>query len=233
MEKVTKLDLKKESERIRKKVIEYHTKTGKGHIGSSLSSVEIMTTLYKGVMKKEDRFILSKGHASSILYVLLNDLGILPDDKLDSLDVHPKFNQEYGIHASTGSLGHGLSIGLGIALANKDRNVYVLLGDGECEEGQIWEAVRDTAECNTRNLTAIVDCNKFQGFKQSNFRKLDRKFSGFDWDYSWCDGHDCKELLFKFNSYHKRPHVILAETIKGKGISKIENKLESHYYHIK
>lgn len=227
------LELKEKSEEIREKVIRYHSETGRSHIGSSLSSIEILTTLYYNVMNKEDRFILSKGHASSSLYVILNDLHIIPNEKLYNLEVHPKLNSNYGIYASTGSLGQGLSIGLGMALANKGRRIFVLLGDGECDEGQIWEALRDASDYNAKNLTAIVDCNGFQGFKSTNVRKLDKKFSSFGWNYSWCSGHDCKELLQRFSSPHKKPKVILAKTIKGKGIPEIENTLKSHYYHIK
>jgi len=233
MKKLKHLELKEESEKIRKKVMEYHSKTGKSHIGSSLSTIEILTTLYKEVMNEEDRFILSKGHASSALYVLLNDLNIIPDEKLDGLEVHPKLNLEYGIYSSTGSLGHGLSIGMGMALVNKDRKVYVLLGDGECDEGQVWEAARDASDYNVRNLTAIVDCNGFQGFKSTNFNKLDKRFESFGWDYSWCNGHDCNELLNTFYSYHNKPNVVLARTIKGKGIPEVEGKLKSHYHSIK
>lgn len=232
MGKLNDLELKEKSEEIRKKVIEYHSKTSRGHIGPSLSSIEILTTLYYGVMDKEDRFILSKGHASSALYSILNDLKFIPDSELYSLEEHPKLNKKYGIYASTGSLGHGLSIGLGMALANKDRRVFVLLGDGECDEGQVWEAARDASDYNAKNLTAIVDCNGLQGFKTTNFKNLDKRFSSFGWAYSWCSGHNCKELL-KIISKYERPHVILAKTIKGKGIPEIEGKLKSHYYHIK
>lgn len=233
MESLNSKQLVAKSEEIRKRVIEYHTKTGRGHIGPSLSAVEILTTLYYGIMNNEDRFILSKGHASSVLYTILNEIGKVPDKNLFDLEEHPKLNRGFGIYASTGSLGHGLSIGLGMAIAEKNRRVFVLLGDGECDEGQIWEAARDAADYNIKNLTAIVDCNGFQGFRSTNFRSLDRKFDSFGWDYSWVDGHNCENLLEHLRINHERPSVILAKTVKGKGLPEIEGTLKSHYYHLK
>jgi len=225
--------LQSKSDELRRKVIEYHEKTKRGHMGPSLSSVEILTSLYYNIMDEEDRFLLSKGHASSVLYVVLNDKGKIPDDVLYSLEEHPKINLDYGIYASTGSLGHGLSIGSGIAQANPKRNVYVLLGDGECDEGQIWEAARDASDYHAKNLTAIVDCNGFQGLRRTNNTNLDKKFESFGWNSCWGDGHNCKDLILRINSEHEKPLVILAKTIKGKGMEGLEGTLGSHYYHPK
>ncbi len=226
-------ELNKKSKEIREKIIEYHSKTGRSHIGPSLSAVEILTTLYYDTMRPEDRFILSKGHASSTLYTILNDKGIIPDEELYKLEEHPKIKKDFGIYASTGSLGHGLSIGLGIALANKDRNVFVLVGDGECDEGQIWEAARDASEYNSKNLKAIIDGNGFQGFRKTNYLSLRDKFHAFGWKSITCDGHNVKELSSKLRKQYEQPLAIIAKTVKGKGIKKIEGTLGSHYYHFK
>jgi len=233
MKKLNSRQLQIKSEELRDKVIRYHEKMKKGHMGPSLSAVEILTTLYHGIMGEEDRFILSKGHGSSVLYIVLNDKGLIPDDKLYDLEVHPRINLEYGIYASTGSLGHGLSIGLGMALANTKRNIYVLLGDGECDEGQIWEAARDASDYGAKNLIAIVDCNGFQGLKKTDTSGLDRKFDSFGWDSIWANGHDCGDLTEKLNIRHGKPLVVLAKTIKGKGMGEFEGTLRSHYYHPK
>ena len=220
---------------LRQKVIDFFRKTHKGHIGSSLSVIEILATLHYNVMNEDDSFILSKGHASGAFYVMLNDLGKLPEEVMHDLEEHPKLNPKYGIQASTGSLGHGLSLGLGIALADREHKSYVLLGDGECDEGQIWEAARLASELKVSNLRAIVDCNGLQGFKRSNYESLARRFDAFGWVTSSCDGHDCQELqehltLYN-NSNHQLPAVVVAKTIKGKGVPEIENTLKSHYFH--
>ena len=233
MKKTNNINLKEKSEEIREKIINYHSKTGRHHIGSSLSAVEILTSLYYKVMGPEDRFILSKGHASSVLYTILNDKGLINNEDLYNLEEHPKINKDFGIYASTGSLGHGLSIGMGIALANKKRRVFVLLGDGECDEGQIWEAARDAFEYKTNNLTAIIDGNRFQGFKENDYSSLVSKFSSFGWNAQKCDGHDVKELCSKLIHKNELPSAIIAKTIKGKGIKSIEDTLGSHYYHFK
>lgn len=221
--------LKNKSDEIRQKTIDYHRKTKIPHVGCDLSAVEILTTLHYGIMKEQDSFILGKGHACGVYYIILNEKGLIPDKELDRLEEHPTLNKSYGIEATTGSLGHGLSIGLGMALANKKNNVYVLMGDGECDEGQIWEAAKSASELKTKNLVGIVDCNGWQAFKRTDHKKLDAIFSAFGWETLRCDGHDCNELYNALNKTHNLPFVVLAETIKGKGIPEIENTLKSHY----
>ena len=228
---IDELDAK--SKDLRQKVIDFFRKTHRGHIGSNLSIIEILTTLHYNIMAEGDSFILSKGHASGALYVLLNDLGKIPDDVLYTLEEHPKLKPDYGIEASTGSLGHGLSIGLGMAIADREHKTYVLLGDGECDEGQVWEAARLASELKVSNLKAIVDCNGFQGFKSANYENLAKRFEAFGWTTSSCDGHECRNLCLSFYSQNssQNPEVILAKTLKGKGVSEIENTLRSHYFH--
>jgi transketolase len=219
----------KKSKEIRNKTIEYHKKNKIEHLGCCLSSVEIITTLYYSFMKKADCFILSKGHACGVHYVILNDIGHIPDKEIDKLEGHPTLNKKYGIEATTGSLGQGISVGLGMAIADKNNRIFVLMGDGECDEGQVWEAVRTASELNVQNLICLVDCNGLQGFKSANHTNLDKKFKSFGWEVRRCDGHNCNELLKALNKDNARPLVILANTVKGKGIPRLENKLKSHY----
>jgi len=221
--------LNQKSKEIRLKTIEYHKKHNTPHLGCDLSSVEIMTTLHYSCMKEDDIFILSKGHASGIYYIILNDKGYISDEKMGKLEEHPTLNKKCGIHATTGSLGHGLSIGAGMAIADKKNKVFVLMGDGECDEGQVWEAARSASELSLSNLICIVDCNGFQGLKSTNNDNLGGKFEAFGWEVKKCDGHNCCSLLDTLNFGNKQPLVILASTIKGKGIPDIENKLKSHY----
>jgi len=222
-------DLGKKSQEIRQKVLDYHLSTKTSHVGSSLSCVEILTVLYYYRMSPQDSFILSKGHAAGTLYVILNDKGLIPSDKLYRLEQHPTLNREFGIEATTGSLGHGLSVGLGMALANKESRTYVLMSDGECDEGQVWEATRLASQLKTDNLTAIVDCNGWQAFKRTDTTQLKAKFLAFGWEVVWCNGHNTQELVQSLEIESSKPLAVLAETIKGKGVEKLEDKLESHY----
>jgi transketolase len=224
---INELELK--SYEIRKKVIDYHKKKKSPHLGSDLSAVEILTSLYYNVMNDKDSFILSKGHSSGLLYTILNDKGKIPNDKYLGLEEHPTLNKEFGIEATTGSLGHGLSIGLGMAIIEPKNRIYVLMGDGECDKGQVWEAARTASELNVKNLIGIVDCNGWQAFKKTDYKKISEKFNSFGWETYSCNGHSCSQLLIAFNKKNIKPYVILAETIKGKGVSHLEDKLESHY----
>ena len=222
-------ELEDKSREIRQKVLDYHFKTQMTHVGSSLSCVDIVTALYYNIMKPEDSFILSKGHASSVLYVVLHDKGLIPTSKLYELEEHPTLNKKYCIEATTGSLGQGLSIGLGIALADKENRSFVLMSDGECDEGQVWEAARLASQLKSSNLIAVVDCNGWQAFKRTDYTKLDVKFSAFGWKAVWCDGHNIQELLRSINRKSDKPLVVLAKTIKGKGVKELEDTLESQY----
>lgn len=223
------------------------------HIGSCLSIADILYTLYFKILKidpchpqkeERDKFILSKGHASAALYATLAEKGFFPTAYLSQfysnngiLPGHVDMTVVPGLEASAGSLGHGLSIGLGMAIANQQQNnpgqIYVLLGDGECNEGSVWEAIMLASHLRLSNLTAIVDCNKLQGFgytreimQQEN---LAERWRVFGWEAYEVDGHDVDELVRELNHPHHRPKVIIAHTIKGKGVSFMENKLEWHY----
>jgi len=228
---------------------------GSGHPGGSLSAVEILTALYFRVMtyrpdqpdwSDRDRFILSKGHATPVYYGTLAEAGYFPTDELmtfrqlDSrLQGHPKVNTAPGIEMSAGSLGQGLSYSIGQCLAarldHRDYRVYCLLGDGECQEGQTWEAAMCAPYYDLDNLCAIVDRN---GVQNDYFVKdtmelepLDIKFNAFGWHSITVEGHDLGQLLAAFDDAKKikgKPTVIIAKTTKGKGVSFMENNPDWH-----
>lgn len=226
------------------------------HIASAFSIVEILYVLYnhnilkydskKPKLETRDRFILSKGHGSLALYTTLASVGFFDEDILKTfskpgsiLGGEPCIPNIPGIEATTGSLGHGLSLGVGMALAKKIDNtnekIYVLLGDGECEEGTIWEAIMFANHKKLNNLIAIVDCNKIQKMGSiSDIISIDswkKRFEAFGWITEEVDGHDIKALdkVFKKENNTEHPKVILANTVKGKGVSIIEGNPKWHW----
>lgn len=244
------------TQKFRRQVLQMTSEAASGHPSSSFSAVEVMTALYFGGIlnydasrpdwPERDRFILSKGHAAPILYAVLAEAGYFPADDLMSLrqygsplEGHPNMRRLPGVEASTGSLGQGLSIGLGHALAARwsDRpfNVYVMLGDGEIQEGQVWEAAMAAANLNVTNLIAIVDHN---GYQQTTAVKnltdpdmFDEKWRAFGWATSRIDGHDLKaahEALVEATEDSSGPRAIIAHTIKGKGVSFMETDFSWH-----
>lgn len=241
---------------IRRHIITMTTRAGSGHPSSALSMVEIITALYfGGVLRHDpsnprwpdrDRFILSKGHGCPALYAALAEAGYFPVDWLSRLrqlgsplEGHPNMRTLPGVEASTGSLGQGLSIALGHALAAKldgrRYRVYALLGDGECDQGQVWEAAMAAAHFKVGNLTAIVDHNKYQqtGPVETvmDLRPLIEKWRAFHWHGIEIDGHNLKELLKAFeevNAINGQPTVIIAHTVKGKGVAALERDYTWH-----
>lgn len=224
-----------------------------GHPGGSLSAVEIVTYLYFKEMNIEsptdenrDRFILSKGHAAPVLYSALAEKGFLDKNLLGTLrqinsklQGHPDMRKVPGVEASTGSLGQGLAIANGIALADKldkkNSRVFVLLGDGEIQEGMIWEAAMLSSHYKLDNLTAILDHNGLQiDGKNDDVMKvepLDKKWEAFGWHVIKADGHDFSSLEKAFEerkTIKNKPVIIIAETVKGKGVSFMEDKAGWH-----
>lgn len=226
-----------------------------GHPGGSLSAAEIMTVLYFKVMKidpnnpnwnERDRFLLSKGHASAMLYATLAKRGFFPEEDLQKwgeldchLQGHPDRLKTPGVDMNSGILGHGVSIGVGLCLAarqkRKDYRVYTLLGDGECQAGLVWEGANAAAKYALTNLVAIVDHNAVQldGFVEEvmPIEPLAEKWRSFGWDVFEVDGHDVDQLYQAFLQCieaQKKPTVIIARTIKGKGVSFMENKAYWH-----
>lgn len=243
---------------IRKDIFKTAYKGGSGHIASALSAVEIMTALYLGGVLKydpknpqwedRDKVILSKGHASLVLYSILKRIGYLTQEELDTfcqpgslLGGEPKLGDIPGVEATTGSLGHGLSFGVGVAMANKldgrDSRVYVILGDGECQEGSVWEAAMSAAHHQLDNLTVILDCNQLQAMGTTDsilaVNPIVGKWSGFGWSVTETDGN-CVESMLETLKKDKqntepKPRMIIAHTTKGKGISFMENVPIWHY----
>jgi len=220
------------------------------HIGGGLSIVDILAVLYNNILninleKPKDRFILSKGHGFLGLLSALHCHGYISKKKLMTFQTngsefiaHPIENSKYGIESSNGSLGQGLSFGIGISLAYKKKSrkefVYVLVGDGECYEGSIWEAAISATELELGNLTVIVDCNGHQNDgvigKKMNYKNLKDKWEGFGWNTILCDGHNMAELLNVLKTKKKNiPTAIIAKTIKGKGVNFMENNNDWHH----
>jgi len=243
------------AKKLRRHVITMIGKAGSGHPGGSLSAAELVTALFFKVLKHDpanprwaerDRFILSKGHAAPILYAALAERGYFPVEKLATLRIlgsclqgHCDMTATRGVEMSSGSLGQGLSFGIGIALAGRldtrDYRVYVLLGDGECDEGQVWEAAMASAHFKLDNLVAIVDHNELQidGWNRDvmNLEPLAEKWKAFGWHTIEVNGHDLSQLITAFNEAKRvkgKPTVIIAHTIKGKGVSFMENNVDFH-----
>ena len=247
-------DLEAIARQVRRDIVQMTYTAGSGHPGGSLSAVEILTALYLRIMRHDpknphwpnrDRFILSKGHACPVLYAMLAQCGYLPQEELwtfrkinSRLQGHVHIGTP-GVEMSGGSLGQGLSFGLGTALAaridKQDHRVYVLLGDGECDEGQVWEAAMATAHYKVENLTAIVDRNRIQNDRFTHevieLEPLADKWRAFGWRVLEVDGHNLTELLEALNeakAIKGMPAVIIARTVKGKGVSFMENNPDFH-----
>lgn len=248
-------ELKEMAKKLRRHVITMTATAGSGHPGGSLSAADIVTAIYFKVLRHDpenpqwpdrDRFILSKGHAAPILYAALAEAGYFPVAelatlrKLDSrLQGHTDRKLTPGVEMSAGSLGMGLSFAIGVALAarldSKTYRTYVLLSDGECEEGETWEAALSAAHFKLDNLTAIVDCNGMQLSGRTrdimNLEPFTQKWQAFGWHTMDIDGHDFDQILFACREAEKikgKPTVIIARTIKGKGVSFMENNVEFH-----
>lgn len=248
---------KQKANAMRKDIIEMIHEAGSGHPGGSLSCTDILAALYFGdVMTYDpahpasdarDRFILAKGHAAPALYAALAEAGFFPKDELKTLrklgsrlQGHPDSKLLPGVEVSTGSLGQGLSVAAGLAaglrLKGGDQKVYTVLGDGECEEGQVWEAANFAAAEALGNLVAIVDSNGLQIDGQlcdvCSAGELDEKFAAFGWEVHHVDGHDIDALIALFASLPcnstGKPQAIIAKTVKGKGVSFMENQVGWH-----
>jgi transketolase len=249
---ISKEDMKQfldKSYRIRKHVLEMTTQAGSGHPGGSLSCVDIIVALYFHVMRHDpknpnwpdrDRFVLSKGHAAPTLYAALAEAGYIPIEELENLrklgsplQGHPDRNRVPGVENSSGSLGNGLAIANGMALAAKiderPYRVYVLLGDGECQEGLVWEAAMFAAHYKIDNLTAIIDRNGLQidgpTEQVMSIEPLASKWKSFGWNVIEVDGHDILAIIEACEEAKRvrgRPTVIIAYLIKGRGVSFME-----------
>jgi len=248
-------DLEEKARRFRVQVIKMIYRAQSGHPGGSLSCMDILTALYfhhlrinpqEPAWENRDRFVLSKGHAAPALYVVLAELGYFSKETLFTLrqlgsilQGHPDMRKTPGVEMSTGSLGNGLSVGIGMALgarlARKNYHVYALVGDGEVDEGGIWEAAMAASKYKLDNLTAICDFNRVQlDGPIEEIMPLDplpEKWEAFNWNVIEMDGHNMGEILDaldKARQVRGRPTVIIAHTVKGKGVSFMEGKFQWH-----
>jgi len=225
--------LTNKAKKIRQETIHLSVEYNNGHIASALSCVEILTVLYKKVMEKEDRFILSKGHGALSFYAVLREKGFNP-----TISGHPDIEREQGVECTTGSLGHGVGIAVGMALSKKlkkeNGRIYVLLGDGECQEGVVWETLNIIRRHRLDNIVLIIDNNSLQALDTIGSilaeTNLVGKFAAFGCETVEVDGHNIPELLNCFNRITENKqtgtpstYAIIAHTVKGKGIHFMEN----------
>ncbi|MFI9382469.1 transketolase [Kutzneria sp. NPDC052558] len=239
-------------QQLRREVVRMTAHAVTGHIPSNLSAIEIIHTLFLKVLRLDprrpdwpdrDRFIPSKGHCAAAIYLAMAAAGLIERKRLDEFNVDggevPAILARYGLpglEADAGPLGRGPSIGIGTALAAKhdgrDYHTYVLVGDGECQEGQIWEAAMLAPSLDLDNLTVIVDDNRLQGsFVTSSVVRSDlgERFAAFGWQCHRVDGHSVEELEQALRAPQDRPKAVIATTVKGKGVSMMEDKAEWHY----
>jgi transketolase len=236
---------------IRRSIIEMAHRSGSPHVGSALSCADILASLYFGVLRLEDwnnrdMFILSKAHASMALYAALAAKRIMPEKALETycrtgstLPAHLDRITGRGIECSSGSLGHGFNIGIGVAyglkLQRSERRTYVLVGDGESQEGSVWEGALFAPRMGLENFTAVMDCNNLQGYGRPDeicsFEPVAEKWRAFGWHVCETDGHDHAAILAAFaESSCGKPKMIVARTVKGKGVSFMEDELIWHYF---
>lgn len=243
------------SKKIRKNILfaAYNAGASSSHLGGALSLADIFAVLYGTIIKidfkkeldfNRDRVILSKGHGCLVLYSSLVEKGFIKKKELEIFEKngsyllgHPVINKKKGIEFSTGSLGMGLSLGIGVSVAALKRNLkyhtYVVIGDGECNEGSVWEAALLGGHLGLKNLTVIIDKNGFQQTGKNkdilNLGNLSLKWKSFGWEPITINGHDHKEILKAIKKKVKNPKVIIAKTKKGKGISFAENNNDWHH----
>jgi transketolase len=242
------------SKKLRRRILNVATGKG-GHIGGSFSAVDIILTLYKNVLNidledpkwpERDRFILSKGHCSLALYAVLEEIGFLEPGELDNYTLkgsrlagHAEHFEIPAIEMTTGSLGHGISCAAGMALAakisGKNWKVFCVVGDGECNEGSVWETLLFAAQQNLKNLIIIVDNNKMESLDLTknilSIEPLAEKFTSFNFEVREIDGHNFEEIFLALTTQPKfdKPVIIVANTVKGKGVSFMENTPMWHY----
>lgn len=251
-----KCELDARSIQLRRMLLKVISSCRRGHIGSSLSLLEILRVLYDDILRynpknpswpDRDRFILSKGHACLSLYILLAEKGYFPEDNLYNvcnydamLGGHPEYGSIPGVEASTGALGHGLSMATGIALAGKlDKKTYrtfVLIGDGECQEGNIWEAAMSASKHHLSNLIVIIDYNHMQAYgpidEVQSIEPLADKWKSFGFSVHQCNGHDINQLrtiLSGATFSSSTPNVLICDTIKGMGLKSLQDNPEWHH----
>ena len=250
-------ELQRQALRVRRNILRLIRAGHAGHVGGALSAADVLTALFFDVMRMQperpgwpdrDRFVLSAGHKSLLLYAALAARGVIPEDLLDTygrfgstLPGHPDMHKLPGVEASTGALGHGLALAVGMALglrlSRRDSRVFALMGDGELAEGSIWEAAAAASHHRLQNLVGIVDRNGLQisgpTVEVMSYEPLEERWRAFGWEVRRVDGHDFPSLLETLRAvpFHaNRPSLIVADTVKSRGIPFMEGKVEFHYW---
>ena len=247
---INQLEIKAAENRL--KVLDKSFEVGRGHIGGTFSCIEILTCLYYKILDLEliksnspirDRVLIGKGHACLGLYNIFLDLGLLSRESFDefgknSINIGPQLNfQNLGIETNTGSLGHAIGMACGLALASKlDKKkfkVFSLVGDAECDEGSIWESVLFASQNKLNNICAVIDRNWLSVTQKINrdeeISPLENRFKSYGWETILIDGHNCKEIIKALKTESEKPIAIIADTIKGKGVSFMESGLKWHH----
>jgi transketolase len=200
--------LTQEQKNTRKRILEISHRENISHLGSCLSSVDLIDAVYK-IKDHGEKFVLSNGHAGIALYVILEKNGLLKNSDLEKLHVHPDRNPGIGIDVSTGSLGQGLPIALGLALSDKSKNVYCVISDGECAEGSIWESLKITIDNKITNLKIIVNANGWSAYDAVNLNSLINRLKGFGYNVLEIDGHDMKAIIQALKSNEGKKQIII------------------------
>ncbi len=219
--------MQKEQINHRRRIVELTKEADTTHIGSALSVIDIIDAIYR-TKKPEEKFILSNGHAACALYVILESNGLLTDPKISELGVHPERNPLIDIQMSTGSLGQGLPVAVGMALADRSKSVYCCISDGECAEGSIWEALSIASKYNLANLKIVLNANGYAGYEEINSKLLIPRFKSFGCKVVEVDGHNIGKIIKGLSTKSSSPLVVFASTIVDqlpflKGLS-------AHYY---
>ena len=222
------MKLNKEQKKLRRRMLEIMYTAHASHIGSCISVIDLINAIYS-VKNKKEKFVLSNGHSAIALYVILEKYGLLKSLLLDKLETHPKRDIKNGIDVSTGSLGQGLPIALGMALANKNRKVYCIISDGECAEGSIWESLRVVYDEKIYNLKIVVSANGWGAYDPISIKPLKKRFEGFGFNLIEVDGHNPKEITNALKIDLKdQPVMIFAKTSSEQ--LPFLNGIDAHYY---
>lgn len=220
--------LDKEQLETRRRILEISHKFHFSHLGSCFSAVDLIDAVYK-IKKPDEKFVLSNGHAGIALYVILEKYGFIRDtETFKKLYVHPDRNTDLGIHVSTGSLGHGLPIALGMAFADRSKNVYCMISDGECAEGSVWETFRIAAEKKAGNLKIILNANGWGAYGNIALPQLMKRIKSFDLGVVVINGHDMNEIIKALKIKTDQPLVVFAKTVVGQ--FPFLKDQDAHYY---
>ena len=221
-----------EQKKLRRRILELSYESNFSHLGSCLSAVDLIDAVYK-TKKKNERFILSNGHAGIAWYSVLEKHRYFKNPKaIKKLNIHPDRNVKYDIHVSTGSLGQGLPIALGMALSDRKKNIYCMLSDGECTEGSIWEVLRVAKEKKVHNLKIIINANGWGAYDKVDLSYLVKRIKGFGYDVNKVDGHNTKKILKALKKSHKKNSTLLFAYTSAEQFPFLKGQ-DAHYYILK